>query len=59
MIFRVSLEPSEGGWIVALSAMLLGCARRAGMKKKRGKTSRKQITAWLGAEKQKADDPSI
>jgi predicted RNase H-like HicB family nuclease len=33
MIFRVSLEPSEGGWIVALSAMLPGLCKASGDEK--------------------------
>jgi hypothetical protein len=47
MIFHVSLDKAEDGWIVAQCPALPGCVSQ-------GRDEKEAITAWLWAEDQKA-----
>ena len=64
MIFHVTLEPAEDGWIVAECPALPGCVSQGGDEKEALGRIKEAITAWLWAEDQKAtaalpDDPPL
>ena len=54
MIFHVSLEKAEDGWIVAQCPALPGCVSQGRDEKKSLENIKEAITAWLWAEDQKA-----
>ena len=54
MIFHVTLEPAEDGWIVAECPALPGCVSQGQDEKEALENIREAITAWLWAEDQKA-----
>jgi predicted RNase H-like HicB family nuclease len=54
MIFHVSLEEAEDGWIVAEVPALPGCVSQGRDEKKALDNVKEAITAWLWAEDQKA-----
>jgi predicted RNase H-like HicB family nuclease len=54
MIFHVTLEQAEDGWIVAECPALPGCVSQGRDEKEVLENSREAITAWLRAEDQKA-----
>jgi predicted RNase H-like HicB family nuclease len=54
MIFHVTLEPAEDGWIVAECPALPGCVSQGKDEKEALDNIREAITAWLWAEDQKA-----
>jgi predicted RNase H-like HicB family nuclease len=54
MIFHVTLEQAEDGWIVAECPALPGCVSQGKDEKEALENIREAITAWLWAEDQKA-----
>jgi len=54
MIFHVSLEKAEDGWIVAQCSALPGCISQGRDEKEALENIKEAITAWLWAEDQKA-----
>jgi predicted RNase H-like HicB family nuclease len=54
MIFHVSLEEAEDGWIVAEVPALPGCVSQGRDEKEALENVKEAITAWLWAEDQKA-----
>ena len=54
MIFQVTLEQAEDGWIVAECPALPGCVSQGKDEKEALDNIREAITAWLWAEDQKA-----
>src|SRR3989449_2139754 len=54
MIFHVTLEPAEDGWIVAECPALPGCVSQGKDEKEALDNIKEAITAWLWAEDQKA-----
>jgi len=54
MIFHVSLEESEDGWVVAEVPALPGCVTQGRDEKEALENVKEAITAWLWAEDQKA-----
>lgn len=54
MIFHVTLEQAEDGWIVAECPALPGCVSQGQDEKEALENIREAITAWLWAEDQKA-----
>jgi len=54
MIFHVSLEEAEDGWIVAEVPALPGCVSQGRDEKEALDNVKEAITAWLWAEDQKA-----
>jgi predicted RNase H-like HicB family nuclease len=54
MIFHVSLEQSDDGWIVATCPALPGCVSQGRDEKEALENIKEAITAWLWAEDQKA-----
>jgi predicted RNase H-like HicB family nuclease len=54
MIFHVTLEQAEDGWIVAECPALPGCVSQGTDEKEALDNIREAITAWLWAEDQKA-----
>jgi predicted RNase H-like HicB family nuclease len=54
MIFHVTLEQAEDGWIVAECPALPGCVSQGEDKKEALDNIKEAITAWLWAEDQKA-----
>ena len=54
MIFHVTLEPAEDGWIVAECPALPGCVSQGTDDKDALENIKEAITAWLWAEDQKA-----
>lgn len=54
MIFHVTLEEAEDGWIVAECPALPGCVSQGRDEKEAIENIREAITAWLWAEDQKA-----
>ncbi len=54
MIFHVSLEKVEDGWIVAQCPALPGCISQGRDEKEALENIKEAITAWLWAEDQKA-----
>lgn len=56
MIFHVTLEKAEDGWIVAEVPALPGCVSQGKDEKEALENIKEAITAWLWAEDQKAVD---
>lgn len=54
MIFHVSLEKSDDGWIVAQCPALPGCVSQGRDEKEALENIKEAISAWLWAEDQKA-----
>jgi predicted RNase H-like HicB family nuclease len=54
MLFHVSLETAEDGWIVAECPALPGCVSQGRDEKEALENVKEAITAWLWAEDQKA-----
>lgn len=54
MVFHVTLEKAEDGWIVAECPALLGCVSQGHDEKEALENIREAIVAWLWAEDQKA-----
>jgi len=54
MLFHVSLERAEDGWIVAECPALPGCVSQGRDEKEALENVREAIIAWLWAEDQKA-----
>jgi predicted RNase H-like HicB family nuclease len=54
MIFHVTLEKAEDGWIVAECPALPGCVSQGKDEREALENIREAITAWLWAEDQKA-----
>jgi predicted RNase H-like HicB family nuclease len=54
MIFHVSLETAEDGWIVATCPALPGCVSQGRDEEEALENIKEAITAWLWAEDQKA-----
>ena len=54
MIFHVSLEEAEDGWIVAEVPVLPGCVSQGKDEKEGLENVMEAITAWMRAEDQKA-----
>ena len=54
MIFHVSLQQSEDGWVVAEVPALPGCVSQGRDEKEALDNVKEAITAWLWAEDQKA-----
>ncbi len=54
MIFHVTMQPDEDGWMVAECPALPGCVSQGRDKEEALKNIREAITAWLWAEDQKA-----
>jgi predicted RNase H-like HicB family nuclease len=54
VIFHVSLEAAEDGWIVATCPALPGCVSQGRDEKEALENIKEAITAWLWAEDQKA-----
>src|ERR1035438_7546422 len=54
MMFHVTLEPAEDGWIVAECPALPGCVSQGRDEKEALENIKEAITAWMWAEDQKA-----
>jgi len=54
MVFHVTLEKAEDGWIVAACPALPGCVLQGRDEKETLENVREAIIAWLWAEDQKA-----
>ncbi len=54
MLFHVTLEPSEDGWIVAECPALPGCVSQGRDEQDALTNIKEAMTAWLWAEDQKA-----
>jgi len=54
MIFHVTLDQAEDGWVVAECPALPGCVSQGSDEKEALENIREAITAWLWAEDQKA-----
>jgi predicted RNase H-like HicB family nuclease len=54
MLFHVSLEAAEDGWIVGECPALPGCVSQGRDEKEALENIKEAITAWLWAEDQKA-----
>ena len=54
MIFHVTLQKAEDGWIVAECPALPGCVSQGKDEEEALRNIREAITAWLWAEDQKA-----
>jgi predicted RNase H-like HicB family nuclease len=54
MIFHITLEKAEDGWIVAECPALPGCVSQGKDEKEAIENIKEAITAWLWAEDQKA-----
>ena len=54
MIFHVTLERAEDGWLVAECPALPGCVSQGKDEKEALENIKEAITAWLWAEDQKA-----
>ena len=54
MLFHVSLERAEDGWIVAECPALPGCVSQGRDEEEALNNIKEAITAWLWAEDQKA-----
>ncbi len=54
MLFHVTLEQAEDGWIVAEVPALPGCVSQGKDEKEALENIKEAITAWLWAEDQKA-----
>jgi predicted RNase H-like HicB family nuclease len=56
MIFHVTLETAEDGWIVAECPALSGCVSQGRSQEEALENIKEAITAWLWAEDKKAVD---
>lgn len=56
MIFHVTLECAEDGWIVAECPALPGCVSQGKDEEEALENIKEAITAWLWAEDQKATE---
>jgi predicted RNase H-like HicB family nuclease len=54
MMFHVTLEPAEDGWIVAECPALPGCVSQGRDEKEALENIREAITTWMWAEDQMA-----
>ena len=54
MLFHVSLEVAEDGWVVAECPALPGCVSQGRDEEEALENIKETITAWLWAEDQKA-----
>jgi len=54
MVFHVTLEKAEDGWLVAECPALPGCVSQGKDEKEALENIKEAITAWLWAEDQKA-----
>ena len=54
MMFHVTLEPAEDGWIVAEVPALPGCVSQGRDEKEALENVKEAIQAWMWAEDQKA-----
>lgn len=54
MLFHVTLESSEDGWIVAECPALPGCVSQGRDEEEALENVKEAITAWLWAENEKA-----
>ena len=54
MIFHVTLEHADDGWVVAECPALPGCVSQGRDEKEALENIKEAITAWLWAEDQKA-----
>ncbi len=54
MIFHVTLEKAEDGWLIAECPALPGCVSQGKDEKEARDNIKEAITAWLWAEDQKA-----
>ncbi len=54
MIFHVTLEQAEDGWVVVECPALPGCVSQGKDEKEALENIKEAITAWLWAEDQKA-----
>lgn len=54
MLFHITLEKAEDGWIVAECPALPGCVSQGEDEKEAIENIKEAITAWLWAEDQKA-----
>ena len=54
MIFHVTLEKAEDGWVVVECPALPGCVSQGKDEKEALENIKEAITAWLWAEDQKA-----
>ena len=54
MIFHVTMEAAEDGWIVAECPALPGCVSQGRDEEEVMKNIKEAITAWMWAEDQKA-----
>jgi predicted RNase H-like HicB family nuclease len=54
MMFHVTLEAAEDGWVVAECPALPGCVSQGRDEKEALENIREAITAWLWAEDQKS-----
>lgn len=54
MIFHITIETAEDGWLVAECPALPGCVSQGRDEKEAIDNIREAITAWLWAEDQKA-----
>lgn len=54
MLFHVTLEQAEDGWIVVECPALPGCVSQGADEKEALENIKEAITAWLWAEDQKA-----
>ncbi len=54
MIFHVTLEQAEDGWLVAECPALPGCVSQGRDEKEALENFKEAITAWMWAEDQKA-----
>ena len=58
MIFQVTLEQADDGWIVAECAALPGCVSQGRDEKEALENIKEAITAWMWVEDQKASNSS-
>jgi predicted RNase H-like HicB family nuclease len=54
MLFHITLDKAEDGWIVAECPALPGCVSQGRDEKEAVENIREAITAWMWAEDQKA-----
>ena len=54
MIFHITLEHAEDGWVIAECPALPGCVSQGKDEQEALENIREAITAWLWAEDQKA-----
>lgn len=59
MIFHVTLEQAEDGWIVAECPALPGCVSQGKDEKEALENIKEAIVAWLWAEDQKASEDTL